>query len=78
MHLVRFVHPTSHLSMAGKMIGASIQAGDETFSLEEIRLLAPCIPTKIICVGRNTPITPKSWVTRSLNVRSSSSSRRLL
>ena len=53
MHLVRFVHPTSHLSMAGKMIGASIQAGDETFSLEEIRLLAPCIPTKIICVGRN-------------------------
>jgi 2-keto-4-pentenoate hydratase/2-oxohepta-3-ene-1,7-dioic acid hydratase in catechol pathway len=53
MHLVRFVHPTSGLAVAGKMIGPLIQAGNEKFSLEDVRLLAPCIPTKIVCVGRN-------------------------
>jgi len=53
MHLVRFVHPTSGLSMNGKMIGSSIQSGSEAFSLEDVRLLAPCVPTKIVCVGRN-------------------------
>lgn len=53
MHLVRFVHPTSGLAMAGKMAGLVIQAGAETFAADDVRLLAPCIPTKIVCVGRN-------------------------
>ena len=53
MHLVRFAHPTSGLSMVGKMIGSFIQAGDETLAAGDVRLLAPCVPTKIICVGRN-------------------------
>lgn len=53
MHLVRFVHPMSGLTVAGKMIGSSVQAHGETFPIEDIKLLAPCTPTKIICVGRN-------------------------
>ena len=60
MHLVRFVHPTSGLAVAGKMVGSSVQAAGETsspagetFSIESVRLLAPCVPTKIVCVGRN-------------------------
>ena len=60
MHLVRFIHPISKLAVAGTMIGSSVQAGaetsspaGETFSIENVRLLAPCVPTKIVCVGRN-------------------------
>jgi len=53
MHLIRFIHPISKLAVAGTMIGSSIQAGSEAFSLEDVRLLAPCVPTKIVCVGRN-------------------------
>lgn len=53
MHLVRFVHPISGLAVAGKMVGSSVQAGSEIFPLEDVRLLAPCLPTKIVCVGRN-------------------------
>ena len=30
-----------------------IAFGDETFNPEEVDILAPCEPTKIICVGRN-------------------------
>jgi len=53
MHLVRFAHPISGLAMVGKMIETLIQSGDETFTAGDVRLLAPCVPTKIICVGRN-------------------------
>ena len=53
MHLVRFVHPTSGLSLAGTLIGSSIQVGADTFAVDDVRLLAPCVPTKIVCVGRN-------------------------
>lgn len=53
MHLVRFVHPSSGLQIEGALTASSIQAGTETFSIEDVRLLPPCIPTKIVCVGRN-------------------------
>jgi 2-keto-4-pentenoate hydratase/2-oxohepta-3-ene-1,7-dioic acid hydratase in catechol pathway len=53
MHLIRFEHPSSGMPADGNLLGSSIQAGSERFSLEDVRLLPPCIPTKIICVGRN-------------------------
>jgi len=53
MHLLRFEHPSSGMPTEGNLIGSSIQASGETFQLEDVRLLPPCVPTKIICVGRN-------------------------
>lgn len=53
MHLVRFKHPSSGMPTAGSLIGSSVQAGEETISLDDVKLLPPCIPTKIVCVGRN-------------------------
>ena len=53
MHLVRFEHPTSGMAVEGTLIQSTIQAGNEEFSLEDVRLLPPCVPTKIVCVGRN-------------------------
>ena len=53
MHLVRFIHPTSGLPMAGTLADLVIQSGHETFAAGDVRLLAPCVPTKIVCVGRN-------------------------
>ncbi|GAG16736.1 unnamed protein product, partial [marine sediment metagenome] len=51
--LVRFVHPKLGLQVEGNLSGSSIEAAGETFFLEDVRLLPPCVPTKIICVGRN-------------------------
>lgn len=53
MHLVRFAHPTSGSPTAGRMIDSTVHAHDESFAIEDIKLLAPCTPTKIVCVGRN-------------------------
>jgi 2-keto-4-pentenoate hydratase/2-oxohepta-3-ene-1,7-dioic acid hydratase in catechol pathway len=53
MHRVRFVHPSSGRVTEGGLDGRSIQVGGETLRLEDVRLLAPCLPTKIVCVGRN-------------------------
>ena len=53
MHLVRFEHPSTGMPADGKLTASAIQAAGETFSLEDVRLLPPCIPTKIVCVGRN-------------------------
>lgn len=53
MHLVRFEHPSTGMPTDGKLMALAIQGGGETFSLEDVRLLPPCLPTKIICVGRN-------------------------
>jgi len=30
-----------------------VRSGEETYALDAIRLLPPCVPTKIVCVGRN-------------------------
>ncbi len=53
MRLVRFEHPGTRKPVEGTLAESSIQASGETFLLEDVRLLPPCVPTKIICVGRN-------------------------
>ena len=53
MRLVRFEHPDTRKPVEGTLAESSIQAGGKTFPLEDVRLLPPCAPTKIICVGRN-------------------------
>ncbi|MFC2095903.1 fumarylacetoacetate hydrolase family protein [Candidatus Bipolaricaulota bacterium] len=53
MVLVRFEHPSSGMPTESKLTATSIQAEAETFSLPDVRLLPPCVPTKIVCVGRN-------------------------
>lgn len=53
MRLVRFEHPVTRKPVEGTLAESSIQASGETFPLEDVRLLPPCVPTKIICVGRN-------------------------
>lgn len=37
----------------GTLEGNVIQAGGATYKLADVRLLPPCSPTKIVCVGRN-------------------------
>ena len=53
MRLVRFEHPCTGKPVEGTLAESSIQASGETFLLQDVRLLPPCIPSKIICVGRN-------------------------
>jgi 2-keto-4-pentenoate hydratase/2-oxohepta-3-ene-1,7-dioic acid hydratase in catechol pathway len=53
MQLVRFIHPASNLAMEGKLEKDTIVSSSGTVSLYEARLIAPCVPTKIVCVGRN-------------------------
>jgi len=53
MRWVRFVHPLRKTPVEGQWKGRSVCADGETFDLSDVRLLAPCVPTKIICVGRN-------------------------
>lgn len=53
MHLVRFVHPGSGMAVGGQLADSTIRAGDEEFPVADVRLLPPCVPTKIVCVGRN-------------------------
>ena len=50
---MRFTHPESGVPQSGELVGSSVRTGDRTFSLDEVSLLAPCQPTKIICIGRN-------------------------
>ena len=38
---------------AGTVTGENVEAGGQRWSLGSIRLLAPCLPTKIIGIGRN-------------------------
>jgi len=37
----------------GAIEGDAVVAGDSRHALASVRLLAPCVPTKIVCVGRN-------------------------
>lgn len=53
MHLIRFEHPASRAAVKGTLEKSTIRAGTEQFALEEIKLLPPCTPSKIVCVGRN-------------------------
>jgi len=53
MRLIRFEHPSTQEPVAGLSAESSIQGNGEIFRLEDVKLLPPCVPTKIICVGRN-------------------------
>lgn len=53
MKHVRLVHPTTGQPASGVLKDELIQSDGGLFSTQDVRLLAPCTPTKIICVGRN-------------------------
>ena len=53
MRHVRFVLPGSDQPEEGQLRSGIIITGKKEFSLEKVRLLSPCTPTKIICLGRN-------------------------
>jgi len=53
MQLVRFRLPGDERALSGTLADGTIRSGEEEFPLDGVRLLAPCLPTKIVCVGRN-------------------------
>jgi len=53
MRLVRFLHPRFSGPLSGVLMGETIRTDEGKFPLSEVRLLSPCTPTKIICLGRN-------------------------
>lgn len=53
MRHVRFMLPGSNQPEMGTLRDENIITGNKEFPLEKVRLLAPCTPTKIICLGRN-------------------------
>ena len=52
MKLVRFTVDGS-APLAGVLEGDRVVTRDRDFAIDAVRLLAPCAPTKIVCVGRN-------------------------
>jgi 2-keto-4-pentenoate hydratase/2-oxohepta-3-ene-1,7-dioic acid hydratase in catechol pathway len=53
MRRVRFRTPGSDVVRDGLLEGNVVRSGAMRISLEDVRLAAPCTPTKIVCVGRN-------------------------
>jgi len=53
MRHVRFMLPGSDQPEVGQLRNGIIITEKKEFSLEKVRLLSPCTPTKIICLGRN-------------------------
>jgi 2-keto-4-pentenoate hydratase/2-oxohepta-3-ene-1,7-dioic acid hydratase in catechol pathway len=65
MHHVRFVDPAGEVRRgewpdtgseeitAHPTHGARISLEEETFAVDEVEILPPCDPTKVVCVGRN-------------------------
>jgi 2-keto-4-pentenoate hydratase/2-oxohepta-3-ene-1,7-dioic acid hydratase in catechol pathway len=52
MHTVRFSDPAGS-TRTGELGAGTVSFGTETYDLNEVDLLAPCEPTKIVCVGLN-------------------------
>jgi len=53
LKIVRFrVHGGTE-PRSGELDGEVLYSGGQRFGLEDVSLLAPCVPTKIVCVGRN-------------------------
>ncbi len=50
------------------------EATDVFRTFGEVTLLAPVLPTKVVCVGGTTPITPPRWGATCPTDRSCSSS----
>ncbi len=53
MRLVRFIHPRSSEPTAGTLVGETVRSDAGEFPAAAVKLLPPCTPTKIICLGRN-------------------------
>jgi len=53
MRHVRFMLPGCDVPETGQLSNGIIISGNKELSLERVRLLAPCTPTKIVCLGRN-------------------------
>lgn len=53
MRWVRFTSPDGTTPTVGELVGDLVRAGDETYRLADVRLAAPCVPSKLVCVGRN-------------------------
>jgi len=53
MRWVRFLASEKGRPVVGRRVGDLIQFRRGSVRAEDVRLLAPCMPTKIICVGRN-------------------------
>ncbi|HDL86446.1 MAG TPA: FAA hydrolase family protein [Candidatus Acetothermia bacterium] len=53
MRLVRFLDPASGLPVKGRLEGSVIVSASGSIPVEQVHLLSPCTPTKIVCVGRN-------------------------
>jgi len=53
MKLVRFRLPDDEEPREGELRGDVVVAGDVEYRLDRVILLPPCVPTKIVCVGRN-------------------------
>jgi len=52
MHSIRFRDPAGSVRR-GQLEDGEIQFGDHQYEMHEVDVLAPCEPTKIVCVGRN-------------------------
>ncbi|XVH33409.1 fumarylacetoacetate hydrolase family protein (plasmid) [Haloferacaceae archaeon DSL9] len=52
MYAVRFIDPAGSVR-TGEMSDGTISFGGKTYDGEEVTLLPPCEPTKIVCVGLN-------------------------
>lgn len=52
MHRVRFRDPAGSIRW-GEWTDGEVSFAGESHALEEVDVLAPCEPTKIVCIGRN-------------------------
>ncbi len=50
---VRFLDPKTELATTGQLVGKRVVSESSDRPVDEVRLLAPCRPSKIVCVGRN-------------------------
>ncbi|RLE32368.1 2-hydroxyhepta-2,4-diene-1,7-dioate isomerase [Candidatus Acetothermia bacterium] len=53
MKLVRFRSPDGEGPLSGELRGETVIAAGAEYRLDRVVLLPPCVPSKIVCVGRN-------------------------
>ncbi len=53
MRWIRFLDPMTNEPLSGQLVGGRVRSDGTEYPLDDVRLLAPCAPSKIVCVGRN-------------------------
>jgi 2-keto-4-pentenoate hydratase/2-oxohepta-3-ene-1,7-dioic acid hydratase in catechol pathway len=53
MRWIRFLDPSTNEPLSGELLGDVVRSDSGEYRLNDVRLLAPCAPSKIVCVGRN-------------------------